>query len=275
VSLAVGLTLAIATAVAFNWAWVTQHSAAAQLPPLTVRAPLLSLRRLFAHRRWVAGFSTGLAAWVFYVVALRLAPLSLVQAASAGGFGVLGFFAQRASGETLPRREWIAVAVAALGLALLGVSLLGTSEAGRQGAPVAVGGWLAASAGAAALFTSPAGRALAPGAGFGIAAGIMYGAGDVGTKAAVHGGLWLVVVPAVLACHGLAFAILQLGFQRGTALATAGLSSLFTNALPIAAGVAVFHEHLPPGARGAARIVAFACVVAAAAVLARRESGEP
>jgi hypothetical protein len=94
-------------------------------------------------------------------------------------------------------------------------------------------------------------------------------------QAASAGGLWLVVVPAVLACHGVAFAILQLGFQRGTALATAGPSSLFTNALPIAAGVAVFHEQLPAGARGIARVVAFACVVAAAAVLARRESGEP
>jgi hypothetical protein len=270
VSLAVGLTLALATAVAFNWSWVTQHSAAAQLPPLRVRQPVVSLRRLFAHRQWVAGFSTGLAAWIFYVVALRLAPLSLVQAASAGGFGVLGFFAQRAAGEPLPRREWIAVGVAAAGLALLGLSLLGTSETGGAGAPVAVGAWLAVSALGAAAFTSPAGRALAPGAGFGIAAGIMYGAGDVGTKAAVHGGLWLLVVPAVLACHGLAFVIIQLGFQRGTALATAGLSSLLTNALPIAAGVAIFGEHLPPGLRGAARIVAFACVVAAAAVLARR-----
>lgn len=270
-SLAVGLTLALATAVAFNWSWVTQHSAAAQLPPLTVREPLVSLRRLFAQRRWLAGFSTGVAAWVFYVVALRLAPLSLVQAASAGGFGVLGFFAQRAAGERLPRREWVAVGVAAVGLGLLAVSLLGTSEAGSQGAPAAVGAWLGLSAVAAAILTSPAARLLAPGAGFGIAAGIMYGAGDVGTKAAVHGGIWLVVVPAVLACHGLAFVIIQLGFQRGSALATAGLSSLLTNALPIAAGVAIFHEHVPPGARGVARIVAFACVVAAAAVLARRD----
>ena len=36
--------------------------------------------------------------------------------------------------------------------------------------------------------------------------------------------------------------LIQLAFQRGRALATAGLSSFCTNALPIAAGLAIFHE---------------------------------
>jgi hypothetical protein len=99
----------------------------------------------------------------------------------------------------------------------------------------------------------------------------MYAAGDVATKAAVGGGAWLAFVPVLLACHGLAFVILQLGFQRGRALATAGLNALLTNALPIAAGVVLFHEHVPHGPDGALRIAAFASVVAGAAVLARPE----
>ena len=78
-------------------------------------------------------------------------------------------------------------------------------------------------------------------------------------------------MPALLACHGLAFVALQLAFQRGAALATAGVASLLTNALPIAAGVALFHESLPGGALGVLRGLAFACVVAGAALLARQE----
>jgi hypothetical protein len=78
-------------------------------------------------------------------------------------------------------------------------------------------------------------------------------------------------VPVVLAFHGLAFVVLQLGFQRGGALATAGVATLFTNALPIAAGTTIFHEPLPAGALGAARVAAFAAVVAGAAALARPE----
>lgn len=267
--LALGLVLALGTAAAFNWAWVEQHSAASTLPPLSPRRPVASLRLLFSHRRWLVGFLTGLAGWALYVVALALAPLSLVQAVSAGGVGLLAVFAQRAAGERLPRREWAGVGAAVAGLVLLALSLVGGSDQGRQGTWGALAVWLVASTVVAAICAGPAARLFAPGAGFGIAAGTMYAAGDVGTKAAVAGGIWLVVAVPVVACHSLAFAFVQLGFQRGRALATAGLSSLLTNALPIAAGIAIFHERLPGGAYGALRIAAFALVVAGAATLAR------
>ena len=136
---------------------------------------------------------------------------------------------------------------------------------GRHGSGVAVAAWIAGSVAVAALAPSR----LPGGAGFGVAAGVLYAAGDVATKAAVAGGLAIIFVAAVLACHGLAFVALQIGFQRGGALATAGVSTLFTNALPIAAGAALFHESLPGGVLGAARTAAFASVVLAAALLAR------
>ena len=75
----------------------------------------------------------------------------------------------------------------------------------------------------------------------------------------------------MLAAHGLAFVCLQLGFQRGSALATAGVATLLTNALPIAAGIALFHERLPGGALGGLRALAFAAVVVGAAALAKPE----
>ena len=65
-------------------------------------------------------------------------------------------------------------------------------------------------------------------------------------------------------------AVLQAAFQRGGALTTAGLSTLLTNALPIAAGMVLFHEPLPSGLIGAIRIAAFAAVVAGAVLLAAR-----
>lgn len=65
--------------------------------------------------------------------------------------------------------------------------------------------------------------------------------------------------------------MIQLSFQRGRALATAGLSSFCTNALPIAAGILVYHEHVPNGLLGALRVVAFICVVLGAAAVARKE----
>ena len=72
----------------------------------------------------------------------------------------------------------------------------------------------------------------------------------------------------LLVCHGLAFVTLQLSFQRGTTLATAGLSTLLTNVLPILAGLLVFAEHMPEGAAGFLRGLGFAGAVLGATLLA-------
>jgi len=253
-TVALGLALALASAFALNWGWLAQHGAANELPPLSLRRPLQSLRSLFGDRAWLVGFTVGLAGWALYVAALALAPLSLVQATSAGGVGLLAALAHR-RGDTVDPADWSAVGAAVVGLLLIGVSLAGGTASASAPHPVVLVAWLAVS-GAMLLARG------------GVAAGTLYAAGDVATKAATFGA-WLVLVPVVLAAHGLAFVALQLGFQRGGALQTAGTASLLTNALPIAAGLALFHEHLPGGTLGVLRVMGFALVVAAAAVLAR------
>lgn len=264
--IAAGLALALLSACALNWGYFVQHGVASGLPPLTVRKPLRSLAALFGNRRWLAGFFTGIGGWVLYVAALALAPLSLVQASSAGGLGVLAALTGVRS-----RRERLAVAASIAGLALLGISLAGGNGVVGHVSLLGAAVWMGASVVVAGLAAGPAANLIARGAGLGIAAGVLYAAGDVGTKGAVSGGFHVAFVPALLACHGLAFVALQLGFQRGSALTTAGLATLWTNALPIAAGMTVFGEPLPPGFLGAARIAAFAAVVAGAALLTRPE----
>jgi len=100
---------------------------------------------------------------------------------------------------------------------------------------------------------------------------VLYAAGDVGTKAAVLGGARLWFVPALLACHGLAFVAMQLAFQRGRRLATAGVAALWTNAVPIAAGMALFAE----ATGGVLRGVAFALVLAAGFALGTTAAPAP
>jgi len=256
--IALGLLLAAASTVAINGGYALQHDVASALPPLTLRRPLRSLLALFRTPRWLVGFLGGLGGWALYVVALRLAPLSLVQAASAGGIVVLAL-----GGGRLSRAEWGGVVAAVGGLALLAASL-GAHTGSAHGSALWVAVWMACSvavAGVAAAFRN----------GLGTAAGFLYAAGDVGTKAAVVGGARLWFVPGLLACHGLAFVALQLAFQRGRRLATAGVAQLWTNALPIAAGMALYSE----SSGGALRIVAFALVVVAATALARETAPEP
>ncbi|HEU5362988.1 MAG TPA: hypothetical protein VFU56_06565 [Gaiellaceae bacterium] len=268
--LGVALVLSLLSAVALNWGYLAQHGAARELPPLSLRAPIRSLRSLFGDLSWLAGFLVGLLGWVFYIGALALAPLSLVQGVSAGGIAVLAALAHR-RGDHLSRFQWGAIAVAAAGLGLLALSLSGGATNAHGTHVAAVGVWLVVLAGVAALASS-SGLQLAAGASLGVAAGMLYGAGDIATKAATFGGAWACLVVAMLAAHGLAFVALQLGFQRGGPIATAGTATLLTNALPIAAGIFLFHEHLPGGALGVVRAGGFVLVVAAAAVLARAEA---
>jgi hypothetical protein len=264
-----GLLLALSSAIALNWGFLAQHGVASSLPALALRRPLRSLRLLFGSVRWLVGFAAGLGGWALYIVALRLAPLSLVQAVSAGGIGLLAFLVERTTGESLARRERLGVATAVVGLLLLGISLAGGSAGGHHAAWPLVAAWVGGSLAVAAVAVGPLAARLTAGAGFGVAAGVLYAGGDVATKAAVAGGASLAFVAAVLVCHGLAFVALQLGFQRGGALATAGVSSLLTNALPIVAGLTIFGESLPSGALGLLRVFAFGAVVVGAAALAR------
>jgi hypothetical protein len=259
-----GLVLAVASAVAINGGYVLQHQHASSLPPLSVRRPVRSLLALFRSGRWLTGVLAGIGGWVLYVVALALAPLSLVQACAAGGIGVLAIGVGRLSGP-----ERIGVAAAFTGLVLLGLSL-GSHTGGTHGNWRVVALWMGGSLVAAGLLS----RLLPSGPGLGIAAGVLYAAGDVGTKAAVGGGGRLLFAPAVLACHGLAFICMQLAFQRGGRLSTAGLAVLWTNALPIVAGTALFAESIPGGWRGASRIAAFVLVLVGAVALSR-QTAEP
>jgi hypothetical protein len=112
------------------------------------------------------------------------------------------------------------------------------------------------------------------GAAFGLATGLLFAAGDVATKSAVEGGGHIVFVAALVACYALEIGILQAGFQRGSRLATAGIATLLTNALPIVAGMTIFGEPLPEGWLGGVRIAAFAAVVAGAVFLGERKHGQ-
>src|SRR5205085_383025 len=142
VSVGAGLALALFSAFALNWGWLEQHGATQKLPPLSPRHPVQALRSLFGDRTWVNGFVVGLAGWAFYVGALALAPLSLVQATSAGGIGILAALAQRRGHDVAWRPVWLAVG----GLALLGASLAGGGTHGSTGSNAGVLAWLGVSA---------------------------------------------------------------------------------------------------------------------------------
>jgi len=208
---------------------------------------------------------------VLYVAALRLAPLSLVQAASRGRD-------RRARAARLARRHG-AVALGAGGRRRLARRARaprplarGREDADRprpRDRGRALDGGLR---GGGADRGLPASRFLAAGAGLGAAAGILYAAATWAPRRRSSAASGSGSSPRSSRATALAFVALQLGFQRGSALSTAGVATVLTNALPIVAGMALFAESLPGGALGAVRVLSFAAVVAGAGLLARPEA---
>lgn len=269
--LSLALVITIASACLLNWGYLTEHQAASGLPPLSIKHPWATVRLLFASRRWLVGFASEVVGWALYVLALALAPLSLVQATSAGGIGVLAFLVGRLGTQRLARRERVGVGVAVTGLGLLGLSLAGGAEHGKTGGWVPVLAWVGGSIVVAVVCARSATRFLRGGAAHGAAAGILFAAGDVCTKTVVEGGAHIALAPLMLAGYGAGTLVLQMAFQRGGALTSAGLATMLTNAVPIAAGMTIYDEPLPSGAAGVARIAAFAFVIAGAVFLAHEE----
>jgi drug/metabolite transporter (DMT)-like permease len=269
---AIGLILAAISTTLTNVAYSREHDAAAALPVLSLRRPLHSLHLLLGDRSWLLGFALESGGFASYAAALALAPLAVVQSIGAGGIGVLAYVTARVSHRRLGRTHLTGVWLSVLGLVLLAVSLAESSGAGGRGSTAGILAWLGGTA-ALALFVLYVGRrrggmAVAQG----LAGGLLFSIGDFSTKLVTQGGAHFAFLVTLVIGYTLGTSLLQLGYQRGSALTVAGLATLATNAMPILAGTIVLHEPVPSGALGAARVLAYLAVVAGAILLAAPDS---
>jgi hypothetical protein len=273
VEIAVALVITLVSASALNVGYLIEHSVASELPPISVRRPVHAARLLLAQRRWLLGFGIEAIGWLLYVLALILAPLAIVQATAAGGVGILAVMVSRYRRVPLTHLERLGVALSVAGLVLLGISLAGAHGEGNNGSYLAVAVWLGASVAGGLAATRILPPFIGAGPAYGIATGVFFAAGDVSTKATVGGGARLAFAAALIGCYALGTMLLQTGFQHGNPLTTAGIATLFTNALPIVAGETIFAEPRPEGWLGVLRIVSFALVVVGAVALSRHQHG--
>jgi len=268
------LAATLASACALNLGYLLEHRAVGRMPSLSIHHPLRSLELLLTAPGWLGGFAAEACGWTLFVVALALAPLSLVQATAAGGVGILAVLSVRFTGKPLSSKERLGVVVAVSGLALLGISLTGGHSEGSGAAAPTVGAWVGASIAVALVLTVAVAPRLGGGAAYGLATGLLFSAGDVATKGAVEAGGELAFVAALVVCYAAGTLVLQAGFQHGSPLATAGIATLLTNALPIVAGMTIFSEPLPSGLIGGVRIAALCAVVAGGFFLGERKHGQ-
>jgi hypothetical protein len=262
-----GLILGFVSALSVNWAYVLQHDAAASLPKLSPRHPLASALLLARNRAWLVGFGFESVGWLLYVAALAFAPLALVQAVGASGIAVLALAKAHGDPRRLALREQLGTVAAIAGLVLLSVSLVGVTVSDERPQVAAAVVWLGGLAGAAVLLSVAATR-FSRTAMLGLSAGALFAGGDISVKLVVLGGWWFLSGLTLIGFYAFGTLRLQTAFQSGNALTGAGLATLMTNALPIAAGFALFGEGLPNGFRGVLQISGFVLIIGGAIALA-------
>jgi drug/metabolite transporter (DMT)-like permease len=275
VTLNIGIVLALACAVATQLGFLYKHRGANAAPKVDIRRPLRSVRSLFASKWFAIGMGVALGAWLLHVAALAFAPLSVVQAVLSTGVVMLAVLADRLFGFEVGRRQWIGVAMTALGLVLLVVTLPAQSGAHSS---YSVAGMLAFEGGmlaiGALLITGP--RMGAPdhhhGIMLGAAAGVLFGVSDVAIKAltGLSGPLEILLSPwlafTVLASV-IAFYASARGLQDGEAVPVIASTSTAANVSCILGGIVVFGDPMPSDTLGIAiQALAFTLVVVAALV---------
>lgn len=269
----VGIVVALACAVVTQLGFLCKHRGANHAPEVNMRRPLRSAGSLFRSRWFALGFAVAGGAFALHVVALSVAPLSMVQAVLSTGVVILAVLGNRIFGLSVTPRQWAGAGLTAAGLLLL-VATLPASEAGAGFALPALIAFEAGMLAVGALLIA-APRLGTPthhhGALLGAAAGTLMGVSDVSIKALTHAsGVWGVLGSpwfslAVIA-GALAFLASARGFQQGDAIPVIACTSTAANVTCITGGILVFGDALAGGILLFVQIAAFAVVCVASLV---------
>jgi hypothetical protein len=274
-SVQLGIVFALLTAFASIVGFLYKHRGSVDAPPVEFSRPVSSSLALFRSPWYVLGIVIATGSWGFHVAALALAPISLVQTTIAGGLVLLTVVADRMFGHSVTRREWIGVALTALGLAFLAATLGSTASAAHADyVPATLALYAGGAAAVGVALVLAARRSARAGTLLAAAAGLLWGASDVSIKALSGslgelgaGVLLHPLAPVILVLSLVGLLVSARSLQIGRAVAVIAVTSAAANVLTIASGIVVFGEPLPEDALGLTlRLLAFALVVVAAAL---------
>jgi len=274
-SVQLGLLLALATSFASVVGFLYKHRGAVESPSVEMSRPVRSSLALFRSRWYTLGIAVATGSWALHVAALSLAPISLVQSVIAGGLVLLAVTADRLFAHEVTRREWVGVALAALGLAFLAATLEGAGRDAHSDYELArLVPWVAGLAVIGVAVAATGRRGPRAGVMLGASAGLFWAASDTSIKALSghlgDGAAAVVLSPlaAVIALASLAGLLVSAkSLQIGKAVPVIAVTSVAANVFTIAAGPIVFAEPLPDTELGVlVRLIAFALVIGAAAL---------
>ena len=290
ISIELGILFALLCAFFTNLAYLFKHRGAVAAPPVDIRHPVASAAGLFRSRWFAIGWLVAVVAWIFHVLALAMAPLSVVQVLLAAGLVLLAVMADRLFGFTIGKRQWAGLTAMAVGMGLIAITrpvVDGAHSTFSTSAMAAFDGGLMGLS--ALLIFGPrllGARAKGQGLALGVASGLLFGVSNVALKALTgllgdHGlvGLvspWLLVaaLASVTAFYASARAL-----QDGEAVSVIAITGIAANSVGIAGGIVVFGDPIPGdtlgivlGAIGLLLIIVAAALTPAPARAARVEA---
>jgi drug/metabolite transporter (DMT)-like permease len=272
--LTVGIVVALLCAVVTQLGFLCKHRGANRAPDVDLRRPLRSAGALFRSRWFAFGMAVAGGAFALHVVALSVAPLSLVQAVLSTGVVILAVLGNRVFGCRVTPRQWAGAGLTAGGLLLLVATLPASSG---DHAAFALPALIAFEAGMLALGTPliAAPRLGTPvqhhGAVLGASAGTLMGVSDVAIKALTgESGLWGVLgspwLSVAVIAGAVAFLASARGFQQGDAIPVIACTSSAANVTCIVGGILVFGDALAGGVLLFVQIAAFGLVAVASLI---------
>ena len=273
-----GIFCALACALATNLGFLYKHRGVNDAPDVDWKHPLRSTGGLYGSKYFALGMLVATGAWGFHVLAMAMAPLSMVQSIISGGLVFLTVMAERFFGFNLGRRQWMGVGFTALGLALLAITL---PHSGGAHSSYSLAGMIAFETGLLAVglllvFSHHLGvEHHHHGVLLGAASGILFGVSDVAIKALTgaigHHGIVGMLSPWLITCVAasvIAFFASARGLQKGEAVPVITATSAAANVSAIAGGIVVFGDPMPHDPLGiAVQSLAFVLVIAAAALM--------
>lgn len=271
-----GALVAGAAALLYDAGYVLEKRALAGLPAVGLD-PRSLLRTVGRNRRWAVGFAAMLGGLGLQVVALTLAPVSVVQPIMAGGLVALAAAGSSLLGERLERRHVVALVLVLASVVAVAVSARGTTSLAQR----VPAGRLAAFGVVVTAAVMVALRGRRPGLAAGaVAAGLLYGLGAVAEKAVATRMVEHGVVRGALASLATAYpwvflvvtaggmVVFQSGLQAHPASLMASLTNLASTVCALVGAAVVFGERLlPAGWWSVLRVAGFAAVVLAVGLL--------
>jgi drug/metabolite transporter (DMT)-like permease len=280
----IGIALAVAVALMTNVASLFKHRGCQRTQPVRITRPIATIQGLARSRWFVAGWGLAALAWLVHVAALSMAPISLVQTVLAGGAVTLAVISQRLFGDSVERRQWLALILGAAGLALLAATLPQFHGNGSEFSLTAIVGFeggLVLLAAGIALGHRTERLAERRGVLLAVLAGLLFALAGIAIKGLTGGAgnSWAVIASLLvvtLACGALAQYTTVAALQGGGAIETIGLMGLVANATQIIAGIVVFGDPLSPSPIGIVlQAAAFAMVCVSALLMPATTGAAP